>query len=160
MKCINFGKFDKKLLIPVVGGLIVLCYKYIVKYNPKYGILTENPFLWNIYVAFGMILAFIPYLIIKCRTKNSSDSSNKSINRSKLLIKLRVDDDIFKKKKFARIRFIFYSTIFDFAQTLLYTFFALNNSFNLWNFDIILFSIFSYLIFKTKIYRHQYISII
>ena len=107
MKCINFGKFDKKLLIPVVGGLIRLGYKYIVKSNSKYKILTENPFLHTIYVNIGMILAFIPYLIIKCRTKNSSDSSNKSINRSKLLIKLRVDDDIFKKKKFARIRFIF-----------------------------------------------------
>ena len=160
MKCINFGKFDKKLLIPVVGGLIRLGYKYIVKSNSKYKILTENPFLHTIYVNIGMILAFIPYLIIKCRTKNSSDSSNKSINRSKLLIKLRVDDDIFKKKKFARIRFIFYSTVFDFSQSLLYTIFALNNSFNLWNFDIILFSIFSYLILKTKLYRHQYISII
>ena len=162
MKCINFGKFDKKLLIPVVGGLIVLCYKYIVKYNPKYKILTENPFLYNIYVAIGMILAFIPYVIIKCRSKNSSDSSNKAIHKSKLAIKLRVDehDDIFKKKKFARIRFIFYSTILDFAQTLLYTFFTLNNSFNLWNFDILLFSAFSYLLLKTKLYRHQYISII
>ena len=161
MKCINFGKFDKKLLIPVVGGLIVLCYKYIVKYNPKYGILTENPFLYNIYVAIGMILAFIPYVIIKCRSKNSSDSSNKAINKAKLDNKLLFDDqDIFKKKKFARIRFIFYSTIFDFAQTLLYTFFALNNSFNLWNFDILLFSVFSYLMLKTKLYRHQYISII
>ena len=98
MKCINFGKFEKKLLIPVFGGLITLSYKYIVKYNPKYGILSENPFLWNIYIAFGMILAFIPYLIIKCRSKNSSDSSNKSINLSKFLIKLRLDDDIFKKK--------------------------------------------------------------
>ena len=69
MKCINFGKFDKKLLILIFGGLIVLCYKYIVKYNPKHKILTENPFLYNIYLAFGMVLAFIPYLIIKCRNK-------------------------------------------------------------------------------------------
>ena len=107
MKCINFGYFDKKLLIPVVGGLIRLGYKYIVKSNSKYKILTENPFLHTIYVNIGMILAFIPYLILKCRSKNSSNSSNKSINQSKLLIKLRVDDDIFKKKKFARIRFIF-----------------------------------------------------
>ena len=100
MKCINFGKFDKKLFIPFVGGLITLAYKYIVKNNSKYKILTENPFLYNIYVAFGMILAFIPYLIIKCRSKDSTDSSNKLIHKSKLAIKLRVDahDDSFKKK--------------------------------------------------------------
>ena len=127
MKCINFGKLDKKLLIPVVGGLIRLCYKYIVKSNPKYKILTQNPFLFNIYVAFGMILALIPYVIIKCRSKNSSDSSNKAIHKSKLAIKLRVDehDDIFKKKKFARIRFIFYSTVFDFSQSFYYILFLL-----------------------------------
>ena len=40
MKCITFGKIDKKLLIPVVGGLIILIYKYTVKYNPKYKIDT------------------------------------------------------------------------------------------------------------------------
>ena len=40
MKCITFGKIDKKLLIPVVGGVITLTYKYIVKYNPKYKIAT------------------------------------------------------------------------------------------------------------------------
>ena len=164
MKCINFGKLDKKLLIPVVGGLIRLCYKYIVKSNPKYKILTQNPFLFNIYVNIGMILAFIPYLIIKCRSKKSSNISNELINQSKLNIQLIVNEvgeyDIVEEKKFARIRFIFYSTVFDFSQCLLYSIFALNNSFNLWNFDIILFSIFSYLIFKTKLYRHQYISII
>ena len=141
MKCINFGKFDKKLLIPVIGGLITLIYKYIVKNNPKFKMLAQNPFLVNIYVAFGMILAIIPYLIFKHRTKNVSNSSNILRNESKLSIKLRVvDRDIFNKKKFAKIRFIFYSTVFDFAQTLLCALFALNNSFNLWNFDIILFS--------------------
>ena len=132
MKCINFGKFDKKLLIPVIGGLITLIYKYIVKNNPKFKMLAQNPFLVNIYVAFGMILAIIPYLIFKHRTKNVSNSSNILRNESKLSIKLRVvDRDIFNKKKFAKIRFIFYSTVFDFAQSLLYSLFALNNSFNL-----------------------------
>ena len=161
MKCINFGKFDKKLLIPVIGGLITLIYKYIVKNNPKFKMLAQNPFLVNIYVAFGMILAIIPYLIFKHRTKNVSNSSNILRNESKLSIKLRVvDRDIFNKKKFAKIRFIFYSTVFDFAQSLLYSLFALNNSFNLWNFDILLFSLFSYLMLKTKLYRHQYISMI
>ena len=137
MKCINFGKFDKKWLIPVVDGLIALIYNYIAKDNPKYKILCQNPFLFNIYVAFGMILAIIPHLIIKHRSQNVSDTSNKLIIKSKLNITLRVEHhDIFKKRKFAKIRFIFYSTVFDFAQTLLCALFALNNSFNLWNFDI------------------------
>ena len=89
MKCISFGKFDKKLLIPIVAGLIRLGYKYILKSNPKYEILSQNPFLYNIYINTGMILAFIPYLIIKYRIKNSSDNSKKLINLSKLLNKAR-----------------------------------------------------------------------
>ena len=161
MKCINFGKFDKKLLIPVIGGLITLIYKYIVKNNPKYKILTQNPFLVSIYVAFGMILAIIPHLILKNRSKKDSNNQRKLIEHSKLNIELIVDDyDIFDRTKFAKFRFIFYSTVFDFAQSLLYSLFALNNSFNLWNFDILLFSLFSYLMLKTKLYRHQYISMI
>ena len=114
MKCINFGKLDKKLLIPVVGGLIRLCYKYIVKSNPKYKILTQNPFLFNIYVNIGMILAFIPYLIIKCRSKKSSNISNEFINKSKLNIQLIVSEvseyDIVDEKKICKnkIYFLFY----------------------------------------------------
>ena len=161
MKCISFGKIDKKLLIPVVGGLTTLIYKYIVKNNPKYKILTQNPFLVSIYVAFGMILAIIPHLILKNRSKKDSNNQRKLIEHSKLNIELIVDDyDIFDRTKFAKFRFIFYSTVFDFAQSLLYSLFALNNSFNLWNFDILLFSLFSYLMLKTKLYRHQYISMI
>ena len=62
MKCITFGKIDKKLLIPVVGGIIILCYRYIVKSNPKYKIAAQNHFLYNIYVSISMILAIIPHL--------------------------------------------------------------------------------------------------
>ena len=161
MKCITFGKIDKKLLIPVFGGIITLSYKYIVKHNPKYQIATQNPFLLNIYVALGMILAIIPHLILKHRSKSSLNISNTPKEQSKLNIKLLViDGDIFERRKCAKYRFILYSTIFDFSQTLLYTLFALNNSFNLWNFDILFFSIFSYLMLKTKFYRHQYIGMI
>ena len=161
MKCITFGKIDKKLLIPVIGGLVTLIYKYIVKYNPKYKIATQNPFLLDIYAAFSMILAIIPHLILKNRSKKDSNNQRKLIEHSKLNIELIVDDyDIFDRTKFAKFRFIFYSTVFDFAQSLLYSLFALNNSFNLWNFDILLFSLFSYLMLKTKLYRHQYISMI
>ena len=85
-------------------------------------------------------------VILKHRSKSSLNSSDIPIKQSKLNIKLIVDDDnIIERKKFAKFRFIFYSTIVDFSQTLLTTLFALNNSFNLWNFDIIFFSLFSYL---------------
>ena len=108
-----------------------------------------------------MILVIFPNFILKHRSKSSLNISDISIKTSKLNIELIVDDDnIIERKKFAKFRFIFYSTIVDFSQTLLTTLFALNNSFNLWNFDIIFFSLFSYLMLKTKFYRHQYVSMI
>ena len=108
-----------------------------------------------------MILVIFPNFILKHRSKSSLNISDISIKTSKLNIELIVDDDnILERKKFTKFRFIFYSTIFDFSQTLLTTLFALNNSFNLWNFDIIFFSLFSYLMLKTKFYRHQYVSMI
>ena len=108
-----------------------------------------------------MILVIFPNFILKHRSKSSLNISDISIKTSKLKIELIVDDDnILERKKFTKFRFIFYSTIFDFSQTLLTTLFALNNSFNLWNFDIIFFSLFSYLMLKKKFYRHQYASMI
>ena len=108
-----------------------------------------------------MILVIFPNFILKHRSKSSLNISDISIKTSKLNIELIVDDDnIIERKKFAKFRFIFYSTIVDFSQTLLTTLFSLNNSFNLWNFDIIFFSLFSYLMLKTKFYRHQYVSMI
>ena len=160
MKCITFGKIDKKLLIPLIGGLITLSFKSTAKYNPKYKIATQNHFLYSMYVSISMILAIIPHLILKQRSKSSLNSSDTPKEQSKLNIKFIVDKDIFVRKKSAKFRFIFYSTVFDFSQTLLYTLFALNNSFNLWNFDIIFLSLFSYLLLKTKFYRHQYFSMI
>jgi len=160
MKFLTFGKIDKKLLIAVVGGLTTLTFKYTVKYNPKFQIIIQNHFLWNIYVSFAMFLAIIPHLILKHRSKSSLNSLGTPKEKSKLKIELIVDDDIFERRKCAKFRFILYSTIFDFTQTLLYTFFGINNSFNLWNFDIIFLSLFSYLLLKTKFYRHQYVSMI
>ena len=161
MKCINFGQINKKLLIPVISGVITLIYRYIIKYNPKYKIATQNPFLLNAYVAFGMILAIIPYLILKQRSKQSFINSEELQDKSKLEINLLYNkDDIFKKTKFAKYRFIVYSTVFDFTQTLLSTLYCSFCVYNLWIFDIIFISLFSYLMLKAKLYRHQYISMI
>ena len=72
MKFIKCGKFDKKFLIPIVGGIIRLIIKFFEKNNPKYEILLQNPFLISIYTTIGMILAFIPYLILKYKSKSSN----------------------------------------------------------------------------------------
>ena len=78
MKCINFGKVDRKFLIPIFGGIAMLIYQYIFEFFPKNEIISQNPFLLNIYFSIGMIFALIPYLIFKNRVKNENISYNHS----------------------------------------------------------------------------------
>ena len=162
MKCINFGDVNKRLLIPIFGGIIRLIYIFLVHRNPKYEIATKNPFILNIYTSVGMIFSFIPYLILKYRSKTKSISSNASQIQSKLNIEFIHSDlyeeiEIDQSKKY---KLIICSSIFDFLQVLLLTIFCIYCNYNLWIFDILFMSLFSNLILKTKLYRHQYFSMI
>ena len=155
MKFISIGTIDIKFLIPVVGGLVGLIYRIFIVKSPKLGIIKQNPFLRSMYVTFGMILALIPLLIIKYKSKVGNDGQ---IIKSEYLKQLKDSKDAIKKTKCKKFRFILYSTIFDFLQTLLAILFILNIVYNLWIFDIIIMSLFSFLILKTKYYKHQFIS--
>ena len=162
MKCINFGDVNKRLLIPIFGGIIRLIYIFLVHRNPKYEIATKNPFILNIYTSVGMIFSFIPYLILKYRSKTKSISSNASQIQSKLNIEFIHSDlyeeiEIDQSKKY---KLIICSSIFDFLQVLLLTIFCIYCNYNLWIFDILFMSLFSSLILKTKLYKHQYFSMI
>ena len=157
MGFIKLGKIDKKFLIPVLGGVLMLVYRFLIGLNPKYEITGKNPFIFNIYASFGMIFAFIPYLILKHKNKPSSNSETQ--------IESKLDSDFNRTEKlldnrYLKLKLIIYSTIFDFSQSLLSTLICYYCIYNIWIFDIALMSLFSYIILKTKLYRHQYISMI
>ena len=158
MKYISLGVINRKFLIPVLGGIIGLIFKIFIRYSPKIGIILENPFLFNMYVTLGLVFAFIPFLIIKYRSKAEHKIYNEQIIKSKLYKKLKDSKNVIKKMKFKKYRFIFYSTFFDFLQAFLLNLFIATFVYNLWIFDIIFISLFSFLILKTKYYKHQFIS--
>ena len=160
MKFIKFGKFDKKFLIPIVGGIIILIFKYFEKNNPKYEILLQNPFLISIYSSMGMVLAFIPYLILKYKSKSSNNISDDEPQDQSNLNLVHINQSIFEKIKNSKYKYILFQEIFDFLQAIFASFFCMNVIYNFWTFDIIFISLFSYLILKIKLYRHQYISMI
>ena len=162
MKFINFGKIDRKILIPIFGGIAMLIYQYIFEFFPKNEIISQNPFLLNIYFSIGMIFALIPYLIFKNRNKqvnNTYDNSNLKKNESKLNIDL-IYDESSNTIKTNKYRYIILSSICDFIQTLLYNLFTIKCVYNTWFFDITFISLFAYLFLKMKLYKHQYISMI
>ena len=162
MSIISLGKVNAKILIPILGGLIRLAYKYVINLNPKYDILLENPFIFCFYTSMGMMLAFIPLIILKIKSKkeinnNENDIKLKKAKKSKSVIKLQYYD-IYERKKWHKYKLIIIATLLDFIETLLSYAFCYNCIYNLWIFDILFNSFFSYLILKTKIYKHQYFS--
>ena len=163
MKLISFGKINIQFLIPIFGGLIRLISRLILDTNSKHEILEKNPFLFSIFTAIGMILAFIPYLIIKYRTKKSIIYSKDLTGKSKLNLELVYNDiyeQTFKQTRFNKYKLIVLSSVFDFFETLIVCLFTMNCLYNVWIFDILFMSIFSYYLLKTKLYKHQYLSII
>ena len=158
MKLMSFGKINRKFFIPVIGGICSLIYKFIVNLNPKYKIASKNPFIMSIYTALGMILSFIPYLIIKYRSKKIKSNINQ--NKTKLNAELAHYDVFRKKFRGSKYKLIILSAIFDFLQTLLVYIFCMKCIYNLWIFDILFISLFSYWLLRTKLYKHQYFSMI
>ena len=163
MRFISFQKVEKKFLIPMIGGIISLTYEYIVDIIPKKERMLQNPFIKYIYGSLGMVFAFIPYLILKYRTRKSTIykiNSDKEQDESKLSIELIYEDTSEEINSNNKNKYILISSIFDFLYSLLFLLFCLKCIYNLWVFDFIFISIFSNLIQKTKIYKHQYISMI
>jgi hypothetical protein len=164
MKIVSCGKINIKILIPIFSGFIRLICRVLLDINPKKEIVSKNPLIISIYSAFGMSLSFIPFLIYKSRNRNLiSKDNNKLIpqeNReSKLSLKFEYYD-VNKHVKKEKSKLILLCTLFDFSETILINAFCNNCVYNLWVFDITIISLFSYLILKKHLYKHQYLSMI
>ena len=106
MKYINFCKVDKSYLLPIFDGIIMLIYYYFLDNFPKSEIISQNPFIVNIYFSIGIIFAFIPHLILKYRSKKSITNNiniNKTYKESKLNLDLIYEDisDDIRRKSYA-----------------------------------------------------------
>ena len=133
-----------------------MTYRFIMTLNPKFITASKNPFIISIYKVIGMIFDFIPYLIIKYRSKKIN--SNIIEYKSKLNTLESVHNNVFKKTRTKKYGLILVSTIFDVLQTLSILIFCTKSVYNLWMFDILFISLFSYWILKTKFFKHQYLS--
>ena len=164
MALINCGNSDKMIIVPIFGGIVRLVYLFLYDINPKEEILNENPLIRGIYIALGMILSFLLYIIQRIRTNksiNRKDDINSELIKgkgTKKSFKL-LHYDIYAKQRKNKYKLIFLSSIFDFLQTITVSF-SYKCVYNLWVFNIIIMPFFSFLILKNKIYIHHYLSII
>ena len=157
---ISCGIIKWYLLFPILGGLAKMVadsilYPVIIK-DIK---LSEHPFISSANTGLGLSMAIIPFIFLKINSRTSSK------NESLMDIGLIYNKDYkknYKKSKLMRDKFLLllFCVISDFIQKFLM--FALKEDIdnNIWLFDILFFSLFSFLILKTKLYKHQIYSLI
>ena len=151
MKLISLGDVNFKLIYILIGGLAKLVAELILYFFADDIQMNNHPFILGINAALGMILAFIPDLILKYKLKNKISKNDELI----LLADWRKSKF---KKMLKKISIIFLCCFFDFTQkilTFLYSIYIINN---LWIFDIVFLGAFSFLILNLKLYNHQYFS--
>ena len=158
MAIINIGIINRKILFAVFGGLFklganIILYRSEVKMN-------NHPCIIGINAGIGLSLAFFPFIYLKIRN-NKWNRFNSSQNISdKDLIYNNTFSITAQKQTKKKFFYILAIATFDFLQKFL-TFFYVNQFLeNFWIFDSFLILLFSFLILKTKAYKHHFISLI
>ena len=159
MACfITIGKVNKYIIFPIVGGILEFIFKYLISIST---ITTDNHGTILCFCSsLGMSFSFILFLIYKYKNKTlTSKTNNKNIIKSKLLIELEYNDqeEIIKYHKYI---YILITAILTTLLNITSDIYIPKVTVNFWTFDILFIALFSYLIFRIKIYKHQYICIL
>ena len=158
MAFISLGNIDKNLIPILVGCVICFLNRILNQYEGT--LLFKNIVLTNIFIAISDIFSFIPYIIYKVRSKFDFKTENKDINQcdTKFEYIYEEEENIEdvqegKEKYILLIGLVFFANYYMFVYT-----FELKT--NMWIMYILFTSIFYYLIFKAKLYKHHYLSIV
>ena len=154
---ISFGEINKNILYPIFGGLSKLIAELIL-YESNAQI-NKHPIILGLATGLGMFLSLIPYFILKKRSKSKNKNKNKIIGKKSLIYN---DPDYVynKKKRYIKYSLILLSSVLDYFQKILSFLFTGNVNNNIWIFNILFLSLFSYLILKEKLYSYHYLSLI
>ena len=138
---ISLGKIDIKLLIPITSGVLRIITNYIfINLEAEF---FNHPVIYNILPSLSRCLGLFFYL----REPNIDELCDSDSIKE------------FKKIKYQKYVFIFLASIFDFLESALSYFEDINVDITS-GLDIIFVSLFSFLILKTKFYKHQFYVII
>ena len=154
MAFIGLGKIDKNLIPIIIGCVFCFLNRIINQY--KGTLLFENIIITNIFIAFSDLFTIIPYLILKKRSKKIKDSDIQ-IKKTLHLEYIYTNSDLENIQ--GKGRFIILSGVIFFVEAIMFvsTFEIKSNS---WYLYILITSAFYYIIFKIKLFKHHYLSII
>ena len=154
MAFIGLGKIDKNLIPIIIGCVFCFLNRIINQYDGT--LLFENIIITNIFIAFSDLFTIIPYLILKKRSKKIKDSDIQ-IKKTLHLEYIYTNSDLENIQ--GKGRFIILSGVIFFVEAIMFvsTFEIKSNS---WYLYILITSAFYYIIFKIKLFKHHYLSII
>ena len=154
MSFINLGKIDTNL-IPLLLGCIFsvltrLLYICVDANLYKHFVLT------NILSAFSKTLTFVPYIKTKICSEKIYSSDIQNINKDKYQL---IHTDIKSEIASGKISIMILSAIIYFIQGIIYSY-TIKVQANTWIWDILITSLLYYWLFKVKLYKHHYVSMI
>ena len=177
MAFIGFGKIDKNI-IPLILGCIFCLLNRLLNYL-KGEKLSKNVILTNIFISLANTLIIIPYLVYKCISKKNdkikkneenNDDNNEITKKESDKNMTQDQEDEEKKLEYiynenedienvpGKLKFIILIALIFFVNYYLFIH-TIQVKSNTWTMYIVFTSIFYYLIFKSKLYRHHYLSI-
>ena len=158
---ISCGIINKNIIYILIGGMGKILAQLIYKVDNE---IKNHPFYLGIASGLGMSLSLIPFIFVKKKSRNVilNEQKDKSYNKDTNSISSKNNNkkNQYKRKiTFQKYLLIFISAILDFSQKLLSFVFIDNIDYNFWIFDMIFLSLFSFCILKTRLYKHQYLTL-
>ena len=154
-KIISFGHINLYILLIPLGTLLIVAIEGLFYLSKKLG--KEHPIIITINYSLGLFLSFIPFIIYKKHNKRNK-TKNIFLFENKMNI-FTQNKEITKKEKFL---WILLCSVLDFIAYIIYTYDSVvkDDYIVFWPTNILLMSLFAYLILKMKLYKHHYLSII
>ena len=155
MAIISKGKIDRNLIPIIIGSIFCFLSRLLFKVETQ---LFKQKIFPNFLASVCRIFTLAPFLKNKIASrKKKSKTFAKSINTN--INAIIIHSDKADKIIGGKMALIILSSVLIFIQgiLLLYTYQIKANS---WIFDILITTFFYYLIFKIKLYKHHYVSMI
>ena len=152
MAIISIGNIDRNL-IPIVIGCIFSFFSRLL-FTYKDTKLFSHPLVSNIFATVAKYFTIFPFIIFKIQAHKTNNKTIEQINKTNSFIYRDIQGEISKGKW----KYILLSAVIFFIQGSI-LFFTIEVKMNLYLLNILITCIFSYFVFRIKLFKHHYICI-
>ena len=162
MAFIGIGTLNKNIIPVIIGCIFCFLNRLLNQY--KGTILFDNKMMTNIFISSSKLIGIIPLIISKVRSKKQFFTANlDDFNDIEAINNTDAKKAKYKNKKNkitkGKWAYIFLSSIIFFFNQILFVI-TIKIKSNTTIFNILITSVFYYIILKNKLYRHHYVSVV